>query len=121
MSIFFDFPFSEERPWGKFSKFTENEPSTVKILTVNPGQAFSSQYHNHRSEFWVIMSGDGTVEVGDTTEPVVPGKHYQIPNGTKHRVTAGNEAVTMLEISLGEFDEQDIVRLDDRYGRVQNE
>ena len=121
MSILFDNPYEEERPWGKFSKFTENEPSTVKILTVDPGEAFSLQHHNHRSKFWVIMSGNGTVEVGDISEPIKPGRHYLIPINTKHRITAGSEAVVLLEISLGDFDEKDIVRLDDRYGRTKHE
>ena len=118
MSVTFDKPYEEKRPWGGFVRYTLNEPSTVKILTVNPGEAFSLQYHHHRSEFWVIMSGNGTAEVGDATDPIIPGKHYLISTGTHHRVTAGSEPVVLLEISLGEFDEADIEHLEDKYGRI---
>lgn len=118
MSVTFDNPFEETRPWGKYVRYTLNEPSTVKILTVNAGEAFSLQYHNHRSEFWVVMSGNGTAEVGDTVDPITPGKHYTISEGAKHRITAGTEPVVLMEISLGEFDETDIVHLEDRYGRT---
>lgn len=118
MSVTFDTPYEEHRPWGGFVRYTLNEPSTVKILTVKAGEAFSLQYHEHRSEFWVIMSGNGTLEINDTKEEITSGKHYLLPPGTRHRITAGSEPVIFLEISLGEFDESDICRLEDKYGRL---
>lgn len=112
-------PYFEKRPWGAFTKFADNEKVTVKIITVNPGQAFSLQTHSHRDEFWKIISGNGTVVIGDESFPVESGKEFDIPRNTKHRLTAGDTEVMFLEIARGEFDEQDIVRLEDNYGRIE--
>ena len=111
-------PHRDNRPWGDSLTFTHNEPSTVKILIVNAGEAFSLQYHRHREEFWHVISGDGTIEIGDTVVPVRPGDDHVIPAGTNHRISAGTSPVVVLEISKGEFDENDITRLEDRYGRL---
>ncbi len=110
--------FIEERPWGKFEQFTLNEISTVKIITVNKGEAFSLQKHTQRSEFWKIISGDGFITHGETKEAVEVGKLYALPLGTLHRMEAINAPLVFLEIALGEFDEKDIERLSDNYGRV---
>ena len=118
MTLLFDNPYEEERPWGKFVKFTENEPSTVKIITVNPGEAFSLQYHRHRDELWIALSGEGSIEIGGQKFEVLPGKHYLVKKNTEHRVTGGKTPVIFLEVSMGEFDEGDIVRIEDRYGRT---
>jgi len=111
-------PYREERPWGSFLRFTLNENSTVKIITVNPGEAFSLQYHNGREECWHIISGDGTVTVGEEKFPINPGNDFYINSGVNHRVEAGSSAVVFLEIAFGEFQEEDIVRVEDKYGRV---
>src|SRR3989338_4663707 len=55
----------EERPWGAFERFTLNEKTTVKIITVNAGEAFSLQTHEHRDEFWRVLSGSGVIHIGD--------------------------------------------------------
>ncbi|HSE56465.1 MAG TPA: phosphomannose isomerase type II C-terminal cupin domain [Candidatus Paceibacterota bacterium] len=111
-------PYREERPWGSFLQFTHNEPSTVKILTINPGQAFSLQSHQHRTEQWHVISGTGTIDIGEQEVPVMPGKDYSIPANTLHRITATELPVVVLEIATGDFDENDITRIDDRYGRA---
>jgi mannose-6-phosphate isomerase-like protein (cupin superfamily) len=108
----------ENRPWGSFERFTTNEPSTVKIITVNPGQAFSLQTHTHRDEWWKIVEGSGTVILGQVETPAKKGDSFFIPRGTAHRMTAGAAAVVFLEISFGDFNENDITRLSDRYGRT---
>ena len=110
-------PYTEERPWGNFVKFTENIPSTVKIITVKAEQAFSLQFHKNREEFWHIISGTGTVTIGTDQLQIAPGQDYFVPKDTQHRVLASTEIV-MLEIALGQFDENDIVRIEDRYGRI---
>ena len=111
-------PYREERPWGEFLEFTENEKSTVKIITVNPGQAFSLQHHEHREERWHVISGEGTITVGSENFPVEIGKNFDIHPGVDHRIEAGSVPVVILEVSLGDFSEDDIVRLQDKYGRV---
>jgi len=111
-------PLRDDRPWGNFIEFTKNEPSTVKIITVNPGEAFSLQKHAKRDEFWHVISGDGTVTVGDEKKPGEAGSEFFIPRGTNHRLEAGSTPVVFLEVSFGEFDESDITRIDDKYGRT---
>lgn len=108
-----------EKPWGKFEQYTHNAPSTVKVITVQPGGALSLQYHYRRDELWVVLDAGAQVELGD--EILRPEKEEKvfIPRGTAHRLSAiGEEPVRILEISFGEFDEDDIVRLEDVYGRV---
>ncbi len=111
-------PFSEERPWGSFRTFTKNLPSTVKTLFVKHGEAFSLQKHNHRTEFWRVLLGNPEITIGDKIINAKPGDEFHIPLETNHRITATNGDTEVLEISLGEFDEQDIVRIEDKYGRV---
>lgn len=111
-------PYREERPWGEFIEFTRDQPSTVKLLTVRPGEALSLQSHRKREEFWRVLSGNGTITVGAERMPAEPGKEYFIPLETNHRLEAGSEPLTILEISFGRFDDADIVRLEDRYGRA---
>lgn len=108
----------EDRPWGGEECFTENVSSTVKIITVNPGEALSLQTHMNREEFWHVLSGSGFAQVGDEIKEVKAGDEFWVPKGTKHRMTGGDTQLRFLEISLGEFDESDIIRLEDKYGRV---
>ncbi len=107
-----------DKPWGGFEEFTLNEKSTVKIITVNPGEELSLQRHEHRKEFWKILSGDGTVTVGEITKPATKGDTFSIPSHTIHRAAGGGAPLVFLEIAFGEFDENDIERLEDKYGRV---
>ncbi len=108
----------EERPWGAFERFTLNEPSTVKIMTIKPGEAFSLQSHKHRDEFWHIISGTGTITLNGQSQPVKAGDNFWSLRGTEHQMEAGAEGLEFLEISFGEFDEGDIIRIEDRYGRA---
>jgi mannose-6-phosphate isomerase-like protein (cupin superfamily) len=105
------------RPWGVFERFTLEETTTVKILTVKAGEAFSLQTHAQRDEFWRIISGQGIVTIGEKHFNVQPGESFFAPHGTPHRAEGGASDLVMLEISFGSFDEQDITRLEDRYGR----
>ncbi len=109
----------EDRPWGSFERFTLNEKTTVKVISANPHQALSLQYHNHRDEFWRILSGSCTVALDGTETPAKTGDEFFIPRLTRHRVKTTDDAAVWLEISFGEFDETDIVRLEDLYNRTQ--
>ena len=108
-----------DKPWGSFKQYTHNLPSTVKIITVAPGGTLSRQYHHHRDELWVALDPGARVELdGVVVEPEV-GEEFFVPRGTVHRLSAeGDEPARILEVSFGEFDEGDIVRLVDAYGRV---
>lgn len=108
----------ETRPWGNFERFTLNEPTTVKILTLNPEQEFSLQKHGHRAEFWCVIAGSGTVTVGEQHSPANIGDQFLVPESTPHRALASQEGLRILEIAFGEFSEDDIKRIEDDYGRV---
>ncbi len=121
-SIFFPFScmkiYSENRPWGKFEKFHENKPCTVKLIYVNANSRLSLQYHKKRSEFWKIIKGTAMVEIDEKTVTLQEGETITIPRQTKHRVLALENDCIILEIAYGKFDENDIVRLEDDYHRV---
>lgn len=108
----------EERPWGEFERFTLNEKTTVKIITVKAGEAFSLQSHKHRGEFWRVLSGTGVITLDQDRRAISVGESFFSPVGHEHRMEGGPEGLTFLEISFGDFDEGDITRLDDKYGRV---
>jgi mannose-6-phosphate isomerase-like protein (cupin superfamily) len=110
--------YQEERPWGAFRQFTKNTPTTVKIITVNPDETLSLQSHEKRSEFWRVISGGGTFEIDEKKYTVEKGNEYQVPIKAKHRIQAGPNGIEVLEISTGDFDEHDITRHEDKYGRV---
>lgn len=107
----------EERPWGNFERFTLNESTTVKIVTVAPREAISLQTHEKRDEFWRILSGGGEITIGGTHAKAEPGQQFFSPRGGEHRVEAGPSGLSFLEIAFGDFNEHDITRLEDRYGR----
>lgn len=106
------------RPWGQFERFTLNEKSTVKIITVNAGEEFSLQTHAHRQEFWRILSGSGSITHGEEIVEGKPGDEFMIEQGLKHRAQGGAGGLVFLEVALGDFDEADIVRMEDKYGRT---
>lgn len=110
--------YTEKRPWGSFEKFNENEKCTVKLLHIKPGSRLSLQYHNKRKEFWKIVKGSARVQVHDKQSSLIEGDNIIIPSGAKHRIRAGNSGCTVLEISYGSFDENDIVRIEDDYHRA---
>ena len=110
--------YEEQRPWGAFRQFTHNAPTTVKLITVKPGEVLSLQSHKLRSEFWHVVSGSGTIEIGDAKHEAVKGGEFDIPVETKHRVSAGADGMEFLEIASGTFDESDIIRYEDKYGRA---
>lgn len=110
--------FQIERPWGNFRQFTKNDNSTIKIITVNPNETLSLQSHKNRAEFWHILIGSGTVEIGGVKKNTIVGDEHEIEIGEKHRLSAGPEGLQVLEIATGDFDEGDIVHYEDKYGRI---
>lgn len=110
--------YTEERPWGRFERFCQNEICTVKIMQLNPHAALSLQYHERRDEFLRVLEGAAQFIIGDDEKIGRPGDEFFIPRLAIHRVITDELVVKYLEISLGEFDEEDIVRLEDKYNRV---
>lgn len=108
----------EERPWGDFERFTLNEKTTVKIVTVKEGEAISLQTHNDRDEFWRVLGGTGIITIGKENHNAKSGDNFFSPRGSEHRVAGGTGGLKILEIAFGKFDEGDIIRIEDRYGRT---
>ncbi len=117
MSIQFK-PFQIERPWGYFRQFSKNTPSTVKIIRVKPNEILSLQNHAQREEFWHFISGTGVAEINGEKINVKTSDELTVPLGAKHRLAAGNLGLEVLEISYGEFNEDDIIRYEDKYKRI---
>lgn len=111
-------PETTEKPWGSFRRFTLNELSTVKVLHVRAGEEFSLQHHGHRAEFWRVLKGSPSITIGDATVIAKEGDEFTVPAKTNHRIAAEGSDAEILEISLGEFDEGDIERVEDKYGRA---
>ena len=110
--------YTEERPWGNFERFTQNQLSTVKIITIKAGEGLSLQYHVKRAEFWKVLEGKPTITIGEKVMHAATGDEFFVAQQEKHRIQAGESEARILEIAIGEFDEGDIMRLEDNYGRV---
>ncbi|MEK9201476.1 MAG: phosphomannose isomerase type II C-terminal cupin domain [Patescibacteria group bacterium] len=108
----------ENRPWGNFERFTLNEKTTVKIVTVNAGEAISLQTHEYRDEFWRVLKGSGVIRIGEKDNGAREGDMFFTQRKSEHRVEGGSEGLIFLEIAFGNFSENDITRLEDRYGRA---
>ena len=109
---------SEKRPWGGEEIFALNEKCSVKILNVKAGRRFSLQFHRHRREFWKFLDNPAKITIGKKTRKVGKGFIVEVKSGELHRIEALKKDVRVLEISFGRFDEKDIVRLEDDYGRA---
>ena len=120
-------PIISQRPWGKFTQFCQNKSDvTVKIIDVRPGEQLSKKRHRYRDEFWIALDRGLVALVGEESVPMkdldIEASPIWIPKGTIHSVkntTAGLNA-KFLEISYGDFDEEDNERITDVYGRVCN-
>lgn len=111
---------TEQRPWGEFSVHKVGDGYKVKSLTVNPRQRLSLQYHEHRAEHWIVLSGKALVTINDTIQEYSVGEMIYIPRLAKHRVACiGDSPCTILEAQIGDICvESDIVRLEDDYTRI---
>ena len=110
----------ETRPWGSFANLLDEEGYKVKKIVVNRDQRLSLQLHRHRSEYWHILSGVGEMQVGDTTWTVRAGSHIEIEKLEVHRITnEGDTPLVILELQKGDCQENDIIRIEDDYGRTE--
>ena len=106
-----------KKPWGDFKRFVLNKKCTVKIITVNPKSELSLQKHKHRAEMWYFLT-DGYAQKGKKRFKVKKGEIVKIERGVIHRLYAGSKKIEVLEITIGNHDEKDIIRIEDKYGRV---
>lgn len=108
-----------ERPWGCWEVLETGNTFCVKRIDVLPGARLSLQLHHHRREDWIIVEGIGVVEVDGKSVSITVGDKVHIPQGAAHRISNhGLSNLTFIEIQHGEIlDENDIVRIEDDYGR----
>ena len=113
-------PRDEVRPWGSYTVLDDAETHKVKRIVVRPGQRLSYQLHHQRAEHWVVVAGTALVTLDGEEHVVDPGRAIDIPLGGAHRIeNSGTEDLVFIEVQLGTyFGEDDIVRLDDDYGRA---
>ena len=109
----------EKRPWGRFFVLHNRPNYKIKRIEVEPSRRLSYQFHNKRSETWVIVSGEATVTLDGNTKKYQVGETVLIPQGSKHRVENQKDLLLVfIEIQTGSyFGEDDIIRIEDDYNR----
>ena len=107
-----------KKPWGTYEVLLDEPNYKVKRIVVNPYERFSLQYHKHREEHWVVVGGDGIVQVNEKEYPAYVRTHWVILPTYKHRATARPNGLVFIETQTGNCYEDDIVRLEDDYGRL---
>lgn len=109
-----------DKPWGYELIWGHTQDYVGKILHVEAGHALSLQYHEIKDETMYLLSGELEIEMGDheddlRTHVLLPGQSVRLPPGRRHRLTARTTS-DVIEVSTPELD--DVVRLEDRYGRA---
>jgi mannose-6-phosphate isomerase len=110
---------SAERPWGSWHVLDEGPGYKVKRIEVRPGERLSYQTHDHRAEHWTVVRGTATCVLDGDTFEVKTGSSVDVSLGTPHRIAnLHDEDLVLIEVQRGDYlGEDDIVRLDDDYGR----
>ena len=108
------------RPWGSYESIINRDGYQVKHIIVNPGEALSLQLHNHRAEHWTVIKGKGVVTCDGNEITLGVNESTFIPLGSKHRLANPfEEVVEIVEVQVGDYlGEDDIVRFEDKYGRI---
>jgi mannose-6-phosphate isomerase len=110
----------DERPWGSYTVLDDSDIHKVKRIVVHPGRRLSYQSHARRAEHWFVVQGAGAVTLDGKQVGLVRGDAIDIPTGTAHRMeNPGSEPLVFIEVQHGDyFGEDDIVRLEDDFGRA---
>lgn len=106
-----------QRPWGNFTNIAAGDGWHLKIIEINPKSRLSLQSHTKRSETWVVVEGDIGTVVGGRETRHTPGGFIRVAAGAKHRLFSEHGG-KLVEVSFGAFDENDITRHEDDYGRA---
>ena len=111
------------RPWGSYlSLFEEKNNWLIKKIEVNPGSSLSLQMHKQRSEHWIVVEGTAEVQINNQKTILTKNQSTFIPIGAKHRLSnPSNQPLHIIEVQCGCYlGEDDIVRFEDQYGRINN-
>jgi mannose-6-phosphate isomerase-like protein (cupin superfamily) len=111
---------SADTPWGRWEVLLDEPTYKVKRIRLNPGQRLSYQTHAKRKEHWMVVQGEGRVTLDGKERHIEIGSTVDIPIGAAHRIAnTGTSTLVFIEIQTGSyFGEDDIVRLEDDYGRT---
>ncbi|HET7388452.1 MAG TPA: phosphomannose isomerase type II C-terminal cupin domain [Nocardioidaceae bacterium] len=114
---------SEQRPWGSWHVLDAGEGYKIKRIHVSPGSRLSYQTHEHRDEHWVVVHGTATCMVDGRELTLALGESVDVPVGAAHRIAnQGRQELVIVEVQRGGYlGEDDIVRLEDDYGRAAGE
>ncbi len=109
------------RPWGSYTTLEMHDRFQIKRITVKPGGRLSLQMHHHRHEHWVVVTGTARIQNGEQSFLLKEDEATYIPSGTMHRLeNPGVIPLELIEVQIGSYlGEDDIVRFDDEYGRLQ--
>jgi mannose-1-phosphate guanylyltransferase/mannose-6-phosphate isomerase len=107
------------RPWGWYDNIDQGERFKVKRIQVKPGASLSLQKHRYRAEHWIVVKGIAEVTNGDEKITLKENQSTYIPMGQTHRLAnRGSESLEIIEVQSGEYlGEDDIIRIEDKYGR----
>jgi len=109
------------RPWGEYYGWDSGRGWNLKTIYIKPNSRVSLQYHNNREEWWLLVEGDATAIVqdkkGTRSIPLKKGEVFRVGKKQVHRLTSKRGGV-VVEVAYGDFDENDIVRLEDDFGRT---
>ncbi len=108
------------RPWGWYDSIDEGERFKVKRIQVNPGASLSLQKHHYRAEHWIVVRGTAEITCGDKKLMLTENQSTYIPLGEAHRLAnPGSIPLEIIEVQSGGYlGEDDIIRLEDQYGRA---
>jgi mannose-6-phosphate isomerase-like protein (cupin superfamily) len=114
-------PFTVEKAWGCETTFGVSENVALKKVVLHPNESLSRQVHLFKDEIYAVLTGSGSLELGDHGEIVhllAEGDAVHLPAGVKHRLIAGREGIIIIEASTPEI--TDIIRIEDSYNRQVN-
>lgn len=109
------------RPWGEFYQWDHGKGWNLKTLVIKPNKRLSLQYHHHREEWWMLVEGDAGYTVVRNGRRVngklKKGEFFKVSKGMTHRLSS-RKGGSVIEITFGDFSEDDIVRVEDDFGRT---
>jgi len=106
------------KPWGSYQDIFRSDEVVFKRITVSPDEEISYQQHHKRSEFWYVTEGVGIFRYNNTKWKVSPGFKIEVRKNDAHQIiNTGDEDIVIFEMQYGTCREEDIVRIEDKYGR----
>lgn len=106
------------KPWGSYEDIFRSDEVVFKMITVGSGEEISYQQHHKRSEFWYVVKGNGIFKYNNTDWKVAPGFYIHVRQNDAHQIkNTGDRDMVIYEMQFGTCEEEDIIRINDKYGR----